>query len=396
MIKKIIFLFTIFLSFLFLKPVYADFIPKNIDIRAVITDSDETEVLENTIEFPDSMKVVIDLTNSSGFPEVVTRTVVQFDSSLFEVLDSGGGEINGSGTQVIFTLPELLENEDKHFEVVIKPKTDLLPNAYKSTIYVSVSNRYGSKLVQLVSNVISSTKMELNLWSTPVVNLNIDKPEIRYVVTVKNSGSSMAKNTIINFDTTPLNGSGLIENISNGGGYDVENNSITWNIAELNQSREITLTFDLAITSMIENEISITTSAKLTNDYLGSILTSYTSSNVIPVIIIPPVTPDPVITEQVAEVPVKETTIKPDKKIAIKKQTQLITKYIAPVPAKKEIKLVEVSKVIPAVQGLTDEVITKDKISEVKPGQRLKWALPLVFLAIIFLSSILILKKKRT
>jgi hypothetical protein len=415
MIKKIIFLFLIFFQFLFLKPVFADFAPKNIDIRAVISDSDETGVLENTLEFPDSMKVVVDLTNSSGFPDVETKIVIQFDPNLFEVDNNGGGTINGSGTQVILYFPELLENENKHFEVILKPKISLAPNRYKTYVYASVSNRYGSKLVELVSNIISDTAMEMSFISNSAIDLNTDKPEINYVIYARNIGSSIAKNIKITIDLTPLQDLGIVGNISNNGVFDIESNSIIWNIAELEQLNELSLTFDFAITSTIEDETNISTVVQLIADNLSTAITSNTSSNILPKTIVPPVTPEPIIVEKIVEVPidvpvevivevpvdrivevpVEKIVEKPIEKIITKTQKQFVTKYInVPAPIKKETKLVEAQKVTPSVQGESDEIKRVDN-KEIKPLVSIKWLIPLTLLIIVIISSILILSKKK-
>ncbi|MCK9368499.1 hypothetical protein M0R04_00800 [Candidatus Dojkabacteria bacterium] len=396
MIKKIIFLFLIFSSFLFPKLVFSDFIPKNIDLRAVISDIDETEVLENTIELPDSMKIVIDLTNSSGFPDIVTRTVIQFDSNRFDVFDMGGGV--ASGNQIIFTIPQLLVNEDKHYEVILIPKTTLLPNKYKTNTYVSVSNQYGREMVELVSKIVVDADMEVTLSSNPTVDLNIDKPEIKYQIRARNIGSSIARNIRIELNATPFEGLGIIGNISNGGVFDKAKNLIIWRFPELNQFNELNLTFDFAITSLIENEANISTYVELAADYLNSTKVSNTSSTIFPKVFIPP---DPIIIEKIVEVPVDrivevpiETIVEvPVDKIITKIQKEEVLKYITvPTTIIKEIKSKETAKGVPEVKGLTDEVIQK---VEPKPKTYSRWILPLCLLLIILVSSILILRRRR-
>jgi uncharacterized repeat protein (TIGR01451 family) len=263
------------------EPVALDVNPL-LTVAKTVSDIDENLVQENETRPDEEITYDITVRNAGGRADNVVVTD-DYDESLIEILDSNGG--NDNGDVITWNLQTLEHGEVATFQITAKTISPLSHGIHHTPNTVTVDSDQTTPIEDSTqTNITAEVIMEIDKQvsdsdedfgdSNHLQGAHPDNTErlSTYSINIKNSGDADAHHVTIHDDVSEVIQNASILNISNDGVLTttVVNGELTgeilWNIGDLPQGENRTVTFDALFNAGIDDLLEINNIAEVRTD----------------------------------------------------------------------------------------------------------------------------------
>lgn len=238
----------------------------NLNIVKRVSDSNESNVTNNTASNRENITYTISVTNSGGRATGVS-VIDDYDQSLITILNAGGGNDNGNtitwsnltienGQTLNFTIQARI-NDLAHGNYSINNTARTTPFDDSSTVITTVRPRANVNINKVVTD---SNENNVKTNSIQGDHFNESERRLRFTLNYNNSGDADSTGVVITDTLTQFVNAGIfnrVENISNGGTFNSGTNVITWNIGNLNDGNSGSVSFDLILNRYANQDLSL-------------------------------------------------------------------------------------------------------------------------------------------
>lgn len=268
-------------------------LPPNVVTTKTVTDSDETNVENNSAGNREDLTYTVEVRNIGGRTTDVDVTD-DYDQNFINILDADGG--NDNGDTITWNIPELEHNQTVTYTVQAKI-IDLDHGSYtfdnvagtewgEDTVTTTVNARADIRLTKRVTdsdeNLVQQNTIEGDHY---------DESERRLTFTInyENIGDADATGAVLTDNLSEFFDAGIlnrVENISNSGTYDSNSHVVTWNIGDLDDGASGQVNFDIVLNRHADVDRSLLNRATMTTNENGDITTTTTTTIHTPEVVI--------------------------------------------------------------------------------------------------------------
>lgn len=258
-------------------------VPPNLSVTKVVSDDDETDVKSNEARPGDEITYDIEVRNTGGNATGVT-VIDDYDESLINILNADGG-IDNEDT-ISWNIGNLNNQESRSFTITAQVIAPLEHGQYQApnTVVVdsdqtppiddySTQTNITAEVIMEIDKQVSDSDEEFG-DSNHLQGAHPDNAErlSTYSIYIQNSGDADAHHVTIHDDVSEVIRNASILNISNDGVLTttIVNGQLTgeiiWNIGDLPQGENRTVTFDALFNAGIDDLLEINNIAEVRTD----------------------------------------------------------------------------------------------------------------------------------
>ncbi len=254
-------------------------VPPNLTVSKTVSDNDETNVESNDTRPNEEITYDIEVRNIGGRADNVVITD-DYDQDLIEILDADGG--NDNGDTITWILNELQHNETVSYTIRARTTAPLAHGTYQAPNTVTVDSDQTTPIDDSTqTNITAEVRMEIDKTVSDSDETSSNSNHLQgghpdnaerlstYSIYIGNSGDADAHLVTINDNVSEVIRNGSIRNISDDGVLTtrIENGLlvgvIVWEIGDLPQGENQTVTFDVLFNTGIDDNTQINNIAEV-------------------------------------------------------------------------------------------------------------------------------------
>ncbi|MEO8456606.1 MAG: hypothetical protein ABI559_02225 [Chloroflexota bacterium] len=246
-----------------------------------ITDLAVSKTVDHaTPDVGDQVVFTITVTNQGGDTGTnISASDVLPSGFIFESSTTAGGSYN-QNTGVL-TVPILTSGQSATLTLTVLVTGGAVSGVTNTAEVIaadqfdpdSTPNNHNASEDDQASVTVNAQDASLSITKTDLTTSVIASVPDTYTVTVSNAGADTAHNVIVS-DIVPTSGAPSL--ISNGGGYDANTHTITWNLGDIASGSFVTLTYTVVYDG---SQSSVTNTATVQSDTFDANLTDNAASD---------------------------------------------------------------------------------------------------------------------
>jgi uncharacterized repeat protein (TIGR01451 family) len=254
-------------------------VPPNISVDKVVSDNDETRVESNDSRPAEEITYDITVRNTGGNATGVV-VVDDYEENMLEILDTDGG--NDNGNTITWNVGNLQNQQTESFTVRARVKAPLAHGTYQAPNTVTVDSDQTLPINDTTqTNITAEVRMEIDKTVSDSDEINTNSNHLQgghpdnterlstYSINIKNNGDADAHLVAIHDNVSEVIRYGSIRNISDDGVLTTKMvdgqlvGEIVWDIGELPQGEDRTVTFDVQFNAGIDDNTQINNIAEV-------------------------------------------------------------------------------------------------------------------------------------
>lgn len=254
-------------------------VPPNLTVSKTVSDTDETNVESNDTRPDEEITYDITVKNIGGRADNVVITD-DYDQDLIVILDSDGG--SDDGDTITWNLPELQHSETINYTIRAKTTAPLAHGTHQAPNTVTVESDQTPPIDDSTqTNITAEVRMEIDKTVSDSDETNTNSNHLQgghpdnaerlstYSIYIENSGDADAHLVTIHDNVSEVIRNGSIRNISDDGVLTTRIvngqlvGEIIWDIGDLPQGENLTVTFDVLFNTGIDDNTQINNIAEV-------------------------------------------------------------------------------------------------------------------------------------
>lgn len=254
-------------------------VPPNISIEKVVSDNDETRVESNDSRPAEEITYDITVRNTGGNATGVV-VVDDYDEDMLDILDADGGSDNGN--TITWNIGNLQNQQTETFTIRARVTAPLAHGTYQAPNTVTVDSDQTNPIDDSTqTNITAEVRMEIDKTVSDSDETNTNSNHLQgghpdnaerlstYSINIENSGDADAHLVTIHDNVSEVIRNGSIRNISDNGVLTTRIvngqlvGEIVWDIGDLPQGENHTVTFDVQFNAGIDDNTQINNIAEV-------------------------------------------------------------------------------------------------------------------------------------